>query len=225
MAQLDRKQAESLYKIFQQFALADQKSYYLSTVSRFRKSARQVNTLRAIASLLTGLSAASAGLIVQSAFVNGARCAANVPGGGDCAMLSGVVVFLTFMGVVMPVLGGVFNTMADLYQWDRMITVYDAALENIEVADSRSPDPEMDDATYLAALQLYVGGALTVMRDETAQWGQLVRTPPQLEAFLEEARKQAEAVSGGPGAKPGGATPSGSGAAGGTAAGSGEGSG
>jgi hypothetical protein len=85
--------------------------------------------------------------------------------------------------------------LADLYQWDRLVTVYSAALENIEVADARSPDPEMDDLSYRAALNAYMDGTLSVMRDESAQWGQLIRTPAQIEKFLQDQVAKAEAAS------------------------------
>jgi hypothetical protein len=92
----------------------------------------------------------------------------------------------------MPVLGQIFNTLADLYQWDRMITIYDSALENIEVADAQSPLPDMDDVVYAASVRAFTEGTLAVMSDETAQWGQSIRTPPQLERFVAEQRERAQ---------------------------------
>jgi hypothetical protein len=192
----DRKQMESLYHIFNSFTLNDQRNYYQRTLDRYRKSTAQVNTIRAMLSLLTGLSSALAGLIVQSIFINGA-CAPNafptISGEtGFCENIKLAVSLLMVIAVVAPALGGAFGTLADLFQWDRLVTIYDVSLENIEVADASSPDTEMDDMTYWASLRAFTEGTLNVMRDETAQWGQLIRTPEQVEKFIASARADAE---------------------------------
>lgn len=98
------------------------------------------------------------------------------------------------MAVVAPALGGAFSTLADLYQWDRQVMLYEDALKNMAIADARSPDPEMDDMTYELAMKAYAFGSLSVMYDEAAQWGQIVRTPQQIDEFIERARARAEAV-------------------------------
>jgi len=192
MAELTRQQAEALYKLFNKYALDDQRNYYRNTVDKYRKSAGQVNVYRAVSSLLTGLASALAGLLVQSD--TSAACAANA---AACSN-QGLVFILIIISVVAPVIGGAFSTLADLYQWDRLTTVYSAALESLEVADSLSPDDDLEDADYLAFLRDYATGTLTVMRDESAQWGQLIRTPEATERFVKQEQERAEAVSAGP---------------------------
>src|SRR4051812_2613264 len=66
MAKLSRKDYEAIYKLFDEYALGDQRNYYKITVERFRKAASEVNRWRAIFSLLTGFASALAGLIVQA---------------------------------------------------------------------------------------------------------------------------------------------------------------
>jgi len=122
-----------------------------------------------------------------------ARAAADV---GYCTTTKVIVGILMVTAVVAPALGAASNTLADLYQWDRMTAIYDAALENIEVADAQSPYDDMDDLTYRASLRAMIEGTLTVMSDETAQWGQSVRTPVQLDKFVEEERAKLERRSG-----------------------------
>jgi hypothetical protein len=100
------------------------------------------------------------------------------------------------MAIGFPAVGGLFNTLADLYQWDRMITIYDAALDNIEVADALSPSEEMNDTIYWGALRAYSEGALGVMSDESTQWGQSIRTPQSLEAFVSAEQAQAAKITG-----------------------------
>jgi hypothetical protein len=125
----------------------------------------------------------------------------------NCDLVNTAVPLLVIVAVVAPALGGAFTTLADLYQWDRLITVYDVAAENLEVADAQSPLPSMDDdLVYRAALRAYAEGTLTVMRDETAQWGQLIKTPATLEAYIVQERAKAEAASATP-ANPTPATP------------------
>lgn len=111
---------------------------------------------------------------------------------GYCDNLKIFIGLLMIISVVAPALGAAATTLADLYQWDRMTAIYDAALENIEVADAQSPMDDMDELTYRAALRAMVEGTLTVMSDETAQWGQSVRTPAQLDKFIEEERTKLE---------------------------------
>jgi hypothetical protein len=192
MSQLNRKEMEAVYRMFDTFALEDQRRFYESAVGKYRKSAFQVNTYRAFFSLLTGLASALAGVLVATA-IPAVGC---VPGDTSCAILSGAVIVLLILSVVAPAIGGAFGVLADLYQWDRLVTVYSNALENIEVADSRSPDDEMEDMKFRASLAAYVDGTLSVMRDESAQWGQLIRTPPQIEKFLEAEQEKADKASG-----------------------------
>jgi hypothetical protein len=195
---LQRKDLETRYLIFQKFALEDQKSYYKSIAQHHRAAASQVNGLRATLALLTGLAAAAAALIVQAYFVPGAICYVNEANPtasfpwycGVAQQLTGVFIIAS---ITLPAFGAMFGTLADLYQWDRLIMIYKNALQNIEVADAQSPDTTIpDDLTYHAAYMAYAEGTLSVMNDETAQWGQGIRTPEQLEKFLIAAQVRVE---------------------------------
>jgi len=189
-----RPHMEALYEIFDAYTLGDQRLYYQKTLRRYRDSSQQVNQIRAFFSLLTGFASALAGLLVQAACTRGGCATAEqtmTSLGGGLNFLVGVLLILA---VVAPALGGAFGTLADLYQWDRLVTIYEASLDNVEVADSRSPDPEMDDDLYWASLKAYTTGTLNVMRDETAQWGQLIRTPEQLDEFIRQAKERADAA-------------------------------
>jgi hypothetical protein len=191
----ERKQMEALYALFNEFMLDDQRSYYKQWITRNRQAASQVNVYRAAFSLLTGLASALAGLLVQGQYNASGQCAvAQLPAGTStpvCDAIHLVVGFLLVIAVVAPVLGGAFGTLADLFQWDRLVVLFLSSLENIEVADARSPDPEMDDLTYWASLRAFTEGTLNVMRDETAQWGQLIHTPEQLDKFIADAQAKA----------------------------------
>lgn len=191
-----RQELEARYRVFDRFAVKDQKRYYEKTIRNNRKAGVQINRFRAMFAFLTGLCAALAGLIVQTTFVDSATCGAlaeNPP--GSCDFLSGLAMFLAVMAVALPAVGTFFSTLGDLYQWDKMTSIYDAALENLEVADSLSPSekiPEAEVEVYEASVMAFAEGTLNVMRDETAQWGQSIRTPAQIEEFLAKARAKAE---------------------------------
>lgn len=179
---LNRADLKVRYEMFDQFALDDQRNYYKATLGKYRLAASQVNRLRAALAFLTGFASAAAALIVQSKAQSG--------------FLLGLTSIFAILAIILPAFGALFSTLADLYQWDRLITIYDAALENIEVADAQSPDDSIsDDVTYRAALTAYTEGTLSVMSDESSQWGQAIRTPAQLEKYLADAKKRAEEVS------------------------------
>ncbi|MCS6871535.1 MAG: hypothetical protein RML95_04420 [Anaerolineae bacterium] len=196
MDELDRNRMEALYRLFDKFALEDTRVFYKDTIQKHRRAAAQVNFIRAFASFLAGFSAALVGLIVQSVYVSGSTCLA--PATPDqisyCQFINVVTVILMILAIVSPAIGGAFSTLADLYQWDRQISLYDESLKNLAVADARSPDPEMDDATYRAALKAYSLGSLTVMYDEAAQWGQMIRTPVQIDEFIRRSQERAQSV-------------------------------
>lgn len=189
----DRSDWRARYKLFDKFALNDQRNYYNTTRDRYRIAAAQVNRIRATLALFTGICSALAGTLVLVAFQEGGQCDAP----DACLPLRAVVVLLTVLSVVLPAIAALFNTLADLYQWDRVMEVYDAASQTIEVADALSPlDDDPDDTSYRAALQAYAEGTLSVMADETAQWGQSIRTPKQLEEFVAKARGQYGSIPG-----------------------------
>lgn len=196
MDELDRNRMEAIYRIFDKFALEDTRAFYKDTIQKHRRAAAQVNFIRAFAAFLAGFSAALVGLIVQSVYVSGSACLAPVATDqlGFCQFINIVVIILMVLAVVSPAIGGAFSTLADLYQWDRQILLYDESLKNLAVADARSPDPEMDDATYRSALKAYSLGSLTVMYDEAAQWGQMIRTPVQIEEFIRRSQERAQSV-------------------------------
>ncbi len=184
---MTREDLEVRYNLFNQFALQDQKKYYKRAMSEHRKAAAQVNRLRAFLSLLTGISAAIAGYVVQTRFLGKESCTAirNIP--ADCGTWEAVVIVLTVMAIVLPTVGALFSTLSDLFQWDKMISIYKSATENLEIADAQSPSPAMpDDVYFRASLRAFVEGTLNVMSDETAQWGQSIRTPAQIENFINE---------------------------------------
>ena len=189
MANLTRKEAEALYTIFQRFALDDQKSYYRNSIDKARTAGRQVNQLRASFSLLAGFASALAGLLVA---VYGAGSDSCNPATANCAVLSPIVIGLLIATVIAPVIGGALGTLMDLFQWDRLSKVYEGALQNIEVADALSPDRDDTDDKYFGSLSAYAEGTLSVMRDESAQWGQLIRPPRQLEEFLAAQERRIE---------------------------------
>jgi hypothetical protein len=196
MDDLDRNRLEALYRIFDKFALEDTRVFYKATIQRHRRAVAQVNFIRALASFLAGLAAALVGLIVQSVYVSGGTCLA--PATPDqisyCQFINLTIIVLMVLAIVSPAIGGAFSTLADLYQWDRQISLYDESLKNLAVADARSPDPEMDDATYRAALKSYALGTLTVLYDEAAQWGQMIRTPVQIEEFIRRSQERAQNI-------------------------------
>jgi hypothetical protein len=186
----ERKLMEAKSRLFDYFTLQDQRNYYNKVIQRNRRAASQVNFIRASCALLTIVVTATAAYIVQTQFTSAAsdRCGVNVTNlPAYCGNLHGVVNTLLLLSILFPALGAFFNMLADLYQWDRLTKVYDEAVKGLEMPDALSPDPRMDDEEYRASLLAYVSGTLKVMRDETGQWGQLIRPPEGIEQFREQA--------------------------------------
>ena len=211
MPNLKREDLEARYMMFQEFALKDQRGYYAATIKKHRKASHQVNQLRAIIALLTGVAAASVGLIAAMSF-NVCPVPLSVPlpvplpvptpGFSDllpaatCEWWQLAINVLIILATGLPAFAAFFNMLADLYQWDKLIAIYDAAQENIEVADAHSPIEDMTLEEYRASFQAYGQGTLDVMSDETAQWGQSIRTPKGMEEYLDEAKERATSVGG-----------------------------
>lgn len=244
----DRNLEQARFRLFENALFQDQRVYYQREIKRRRKAASQVNQLRAVFALITGLSSAMAGLIVMAylvpgSFLNNGECALTYvdvqeapaaaasfdaveetpePGTvilsegeqGDrvantanavlgtrpeyCGTIQNFVGFLTIVAIVAPVAGAAFTTLADLFQWDRVVTSFETALENMQVADAQSPLDAMDTLTYKKSLDHYIEGSLSVMRDETAQWGQLIKTPDQVLKFIQEQNQRAANAGGVP---------------------------
>ncbi len=201
--QIDREYLETLYKVFDKFALDDQRAFYEHTITKSRLASSQVNRLRALCSLLTGIVSAAASLIVQANFVGEGKCTlASSAGAGTCGGLQLLVFLLLGLAIIVPAVGGALHTLADLFQWDKLVTVYDASLSSLEVAAAGAPVLEMDDQTYQANLQKFIVATLGVMHDESAQWGQLIRTPDQIQQFLQGAQTKAVQAAALPGVHP-----------------------
>lgn len=196
MAKFTAEDYEARYRLFDRFALTDQRNYYARTIKKHKVALSQVNVLRATFALITAIASALAGLLIATYFTDGRPCFDGTAEGISCGGIQFFISLLVVLSVAMPVLGGFFTSLADLYQWDRLISIYDAAVENLEVADSRSPLPDMNSIEYRASLRAFSEGTLQVMSDETAQWGQSIRTPRSIEEFIEEERKKVENIGG-----------------------------
>jgi hypothetical protein len=186
----EREMARAKYILVNRFALQDQRAYYERTRDRHRTAASQVNFLRASCALLTILVTAVATYIVQTRFVDVAGACTAIPlaeAVGECADWRTVTNVLMALSVLFPALGAFFNMLADLFQWDRLSQIYTEAADSLNVPDALSPDDAMPDVEYRASLLAFASGTLGVMRDESAQWGQLIRTPSDIEAFRQQA--------------------------------------
>lgn len=113
-----------------------------------------------------------------------------------CNLLRTFTAVLMIVAVGAPALGAAFTTLADLYQWERLSSIYQTALKSLAVSDALSPLDEEPDSVYHASLNAFVEGTLSVMRDETSQWGQLVKMPDALQEYIDKAKENAENAGG-----------------------------
>ena len=85
---LTRQDFEARYKIFDKFALADQRSYYTNKTELFRAARGQVNFIRALMGLLTGFATAFAVFLASQAY--GGACALPNPDPAlNCGLMRG----------------------------------------------------------------------------------------------------------------------------------------
>lgn len=178
---LNRKDMEARYRLFDHFALSDQRTYYKRKTDDFRTSRLQVNRWRAGSSLATVVTTSMTAVLAPQAFND--ACIAS----GECFQLQLVVGLLAALSIIFPAIGGFFGALLSLYQWDKFVHIYSSADENLEVADAHMNNIETipDDERFIGSYLAYTEGTLDVMASETAQWGQTVKTPAQIEAFIE----------------------------------------
>lgn len=184
---LEREFAEARAEIFTRFALDDQRSYYEYRVRTNREAARGVNFLRAGFTLIAALASIVASVLVSTSV--GQTCATN-PSDSTCQVLS----ILAIIAILAPAFGAGFTMLADLYQWNRMVQVYEVALENLAVADAETPFSKMTTYQYIASQKTFSEGTLSVMKDEQSQWGTLIRTPPKVDQFLEDSERRGREI-------------------------------
>lgn len=207
---LTRKDLRARYWIFQEAVLDDQRKYYSRTVEIYEKAARGVRFWRALMALVAGAASLLVSLIILSASSSGALQACNAESLNefsantieitastqsmieevDCSPVRTHAPILIIIATVAPAIAAAFATLADLYQWDRLSSIYKNAYRSLAVPDALSPDDEMNDEVYLASLQAYAEGTLRVIRDETSQWGQSVKIPEALQEYISQAESR-----------------------------------
>lgn len=175
MADLNRTDLELRYELFDRFATKDQDAYYRNSVLKHEKAARRLRRARAVLALATGSAAALAAALAQS------ECGQN----GTCSR--GISVLLV-LSVILPALGGFVTSLADLFQWERLIQIYSLARENLKSSDALSPSHDDTNEDFINSLYAYVEGTLQVMSDETAQWGKAIREPKATKEAIEAAQ-------------------------------------
>lgn len=155
----DRETDEVYYRLFDEFSLIDVRNYYRAGIQRMRRALGQCNTILATSLLLAGLS------VSLSAVLSTTNPDSPLPP------------YLILVALISAGVAIFFLILPLLYQWERLIVVFDSSLEGLEVADAQSPMSEMDDTIYRVNLETYAEEALRVMEQETAQFGQLYRSP------------------------------------------------
>lgn len=203
MDKVTKEDLQIRYEVFQRYALEDQATYYRREIQRHNRAAKEINFSRATVSLIIGTSAAVAAVIGQTFLAKDMACfnnrelplaELNLP--EWCGTVNFSIIVLIIISIALPALGAFFSSLADLYQWERLRTIYDKAIRNLSYADALSPDDDEDFTGYFTSFHAYVGGALQVMSDETKQWGQSIREPEKTQEFVDEMRLLAEKVSG-----------------------------
>ena len=161
------------YHLLNEYVLEDQRKYYNRAIVKNDKSAKGVNLLRAVLTLAAGIASLLAAFLAD--------------GVDQYPALIGILVVIS---VLAPTLGSALSTLADLYQWERLTSIYETARRSLAIADALSPLEEMPDEIYLASLDAFAESTLRVMKDESAQWGQVIKTPERLREYVQNVQKE-----------------------------------
>ncbi len=176
MKRMSRKEMEFRLELFDKYAFTDQQKYYIKKKEQYRRSASQANQCAAVLSFLAAAAAA----------VNMLLAALS---GEDSAWF---VIAMVLVATAAPVLAGMFNALADLYQWDKQAKIYEDSLVSLVQAEGNKPVPQTDLLDkYRGRMMAFGESTLAVMDDETNQWGQLIHPPTDVEKFIEKATERA----------------------------------
>lgn len=197
MDKVTKQDLQLRYELFDLRALKDQRWYYREQIERSRRADEQVNRLRAGIALITGIAAALAALFGQAFLATGGSCSADVSSlPGYCGAIEIVIAFFMIVSIGLPAIGAFFSSLSDLYQWDRLQTIYTSAQRNLVIADALSPEHDEPYEDYFINYHTYVDRTLQVMSDETTQWGQAIHQPEKTQQFVNEMRVLAQEVGG-----------------------------
>lgn len=175
----DHEEIRARYHLFQATVLADQRSYYESAIKKNKRAAEGVNFVTALFTFIAGVTSAMVAVLGSQP-------------NPDTDILS----VLILISIIFPVIGASFSTLADLYQWKRLESIYDNSHRSLEEAIALTPDDEMPREVFKNTFYKYTEGALQVMQDETAQWGQLIKPSETLESFVARSEEIANQQSG-----------------------------
>ncbi len=182
MPQLSRDHMKVLCDLFDRYALKDQNNYYQSAVKQYRQAGAQVNLIQALFAFVAGIASALVAL-----------------GTGSANWSQGVITFLIAVAVIAPALSVAFSSLAELYQWNRLVPIYESSRKSLIFADAHSPvDSVKTDEEYRRHMDTFVAVTLDVMREETSQWGQLIKPPETTVAFIKESQARVDDLTASP---------------------------
>ncbi|MDZ4768305.1 MAG: SUMF1/EgtB/PvdO family nonheme iron enzyme [Chloroflexota bacterium] len=162
----DRETDEALYAIINHHLLNDARIFFIYNIRRYQTVAVQCSLISATSLLVAGITVSLAGVL----HVMNSVCDPN-----DLCSISPIllVISLTAAGIAL-----LFFVMTLVYQFDRLISIFELSLENLEAADAISPlSNEPDDRAFRVELEQYTEAILRVLEDEAAQYGQPTRSP------------------------------------------------
>jgi hypothetical protein len=186
----ERSLHEVLYDLFRKNYFDDQVDYYQKTRLRYERLSKFVDNRRLMASALTILFSALVSL-TAGFLASRASCSPGATPTPDSICTAGewFVLALVVLTAILPGFGWLLSTLLELYQWTRFTELYESAQNNLQYVESSiSPDPLMNDEEFVASVRDFANNSIKVLVDESAQWGQLNRTPLDINQRLVESR-------------------------------------
>ncbi len=168
----DRRIDEAIYRLVWRGLYDDSRVYFRVTIDRYQRVLALCRRIIGLALLVTAVCAAAAVILFTTL------------AGGGCidALLCGVIGAVARFLIIAALTGGavalLFLFIPLLYQWERLIAVFQASLLNLETIGAASPlnsQPIADDGEYRREVESFTEAVLRVLEEESAQYGQRAR--------------------------------------------------
>lgn len=169
----ERERDEAMWRLLRRFLYDNASVYYKTKIDRYRRVNSLCNRFGAFSNVMAGIYIAAAGVItvVRQVFSLDLPGLAGVCGGPVCDILALLVPLLIIASLFSAASALLFGILPLIYQWERLIVIFETSLDNLDQVDAE-PDDTLPDAAFRSQFEAFIEAALRVLETEAAQYGQ-----------------------------------------------------